>query len=210
MSPRDHALELLALGTPQTQVAAAIGVGDSYITKLMNDEGFRLQLQERKAAATQGDLEFDKKLEDAELMALERVEMRLPTANFQQALAAFRILNSAKKRKEVGVPDLNAASGNRIVNIILPTVVLPNYVVNRQNEIVEVEGITMASASAQQLESVAAARGVVDKRAIEDSKPLYTNQKTIRTAQQLEGLAIRKLTSRSIKTIPDDMLLDII
>jgi transcriptional regulator with XRE-family HTH domain len=156
MTPKEHAIQLLAQGIPTSQVAAAVGVSDSYISQLKSDEEVQRQIAERQAAHSIADSAFDETLERAESLALEKIEKNLPFANMGQALAAFRVLNSARRRKDEVLQRDTAVSVT--VNLTLPASSLPRYTTNQANEIIEVEGKTMLSASAKTLDQILAAR----------------------------------------------------
>jgi hypothetical protein len=153
MSPKEHALELLAIGVPPVQVAATIGCDESYISQLMGNEDFVLELASKKAAATQEDIKFDNLLANAEQQALENIEKRLPLANMQQSLQAFRILNTARRRKDGNILPTDGGT-TVVVNISLPQVAIPHFITNEKAEIVEVGGQTMISASPKQVEAL--------------------------------------------------------
>lgn len=156
MTPKDHAIALLSQGIPTSQVAAACGVSDAYISQLKADPEIQAQILEKQAAHSAADIEFDQTLEDAEALALDKIKKNLPFANMGQALAAFRILNGARKRTETTAAQ--DSSVNLTVNLTLPAAALPRYITNSSNEIVEVEGKTMLSASAKTLDQILAAR----------------------------------------------------
>lgn len=156
MTPKEHAIQLLAQGIPTSQVAAAVGVSDSYISQLKADEEVQRAISEKQAAHSIADSNFDDTLERAESLALEKIEKNLPFANMGQALAAFRILNSARRRKDEVLQKDTAISVT--VNLTLPANNIPRYITNQANEIIEVEGKTMLSASAKTLDQILAAR----------------------------------------------------
>lgn len=156
MTPKEHAINLLAQGIPTSQVAAAVGVSDSYISQLKADEEVQRAISERQAAHSIADSNFDDTLERAESLALEKIEKNLPFANMGQALMAFRILNSARRRKDELIQKDTAVSVT--VNLTLPANNIPKYITNQANEIIEVEGKTMISASAKTLDQILAAR----------------------------------------------------
>lgn len=156
MTPKEQAIELLCKGIQATQVADAIGVDPSYVSQLKADPEIAAKIQQSLAANTVADTEFDERLERAEDLALQQIERRLPMANLQQSMQAFRILNGATKRKH---QTLNPGAGaGVIVNIHLPASAVPRYTLNAQNEIVDVEGKAMVAASAKSLDEVLAAR----------------------------------------------------
>lgn len=181
MTPKEHAINLLAQGIPTSQVAAAVGVSDSYISQLKADEEVQRQIAERQAAHSIADSNFDSTLERAEAMALEKIEKNLPFANMGQALAAFRILNGARRRKDELVQKDTAVSVT--VNLTLPANNIPKYITNQANEIIEVEGKTMISASAKTLDQILAARSG------SDHKQLPQTTAVEKAAQMLGSLA---------------------
>ena len=160
MSPKQHAITLLAQGVPTSQVAAACGVSDSYISQLKADPEVQDEILAKQAAHSTADIKFDEMLEDAEAMALDKIQKNLPFATLGQALAAFRILNGARKRKDELIAQDHSV--NLTVNLMLPATALPKYVSNTNNEIVEVEGKTMISATAKTLDQILAARATGD------------------------------------------------
>lgn len=150
MTPKEHAILLLSQGISTAQVAAACGVSESYISQLRADPEIREQIHEKRAADSLEDVKFDQSLEAAESIALEKIQRGLQFANMGQAIAAFRILNTAKKRT-ISAEQQDTSVGIT-VNLVLPAAAATKYVVNRQNEIVEVEGKTMISATAKTLD----------------------------------------------------------
>jgi hypothetical protein len=162
VNTKEHAIRLLAQGIPTSQVAAACGVSDSYVSQLKADPDAQTQIAEQQAAASIADMEFDHDLEGAEALALDKIKKNLPFANMGQAIAAFRILNTARRRSD---PVMQADSAVSLtVNLTLPQSAIPKYVTNSQNEIIEVEGQTMLSATAKTLDQILADRNAKDPR----------------------------------------------
>jgi hypothetical protein len=98
----------------------------------------------------------------------------------QQSLQAFKLLNSAKRRKDTRVHN-SAQNSGVTVNITLPAALVPDYVMNAQAEIVEVSGKTMISATPANVNAMLEKRNaalpsaVKAKRAIE-AVPGLTNR----------------------------------
>ncbi len=152
MIDKQQVISLLAAGIPTSQIAAAVGCDDSYISQLRADPEIAAQVAEKSAATVVADAKFDELLDSAETKALEKIERSLQFANFQQALSAFRILNGAKRRKD---PLPGAGEGTTInVHLTLPASAAPRYVKNANNEIIDVEGKTMISATAKTLDQI--------------------------------------------------------
>ena len=156
-STKEHIIALLSQGIPAAQVAAAAGVSESYISQLRSDPELAALISTQETAKLEKNTAFDNTLERAELMALEKIEKNLPFANMGQAMAAFRILNSARKRSDAFATPADQST-NITVNLTLPSAAAARYVVNSSNEIVEVEGQTMITATAKSLDSLLAQR----------------------------------------------------
>jgi transcriptional regulator with XRE-family HTH domain len=156
-STKEHIIALLSQGIPAAQVAAAAGVSESYISQLRSDPELAALISTQETAKLEKNTAFDNTLERAELMALEKIEKNLPFANMGQAMAAFRILNSARKRSDAFATPADQST-NITVNLTLPASAAARYVVNTSNEIVEVEGQTMITATAKSLDTMLAQR----------------------------------------------------
>ena len=154
---KEQIIALLSQGIPAAQVAAAVGVSESYISQLRADPELSELITTQGTAKLEANAAFDNTLERAELMALEKIEKNLPFANMGQAMAAFRILNSARKRSDAFATPADQST-NITVNLTLPAAAAARYVVNTSNEIVEVEGQTMITATAKSLDTMLAQR----------------------------------------------------
>jgi hypothetical protein len=175
---KDQAIILLAQGIPTSQVAAAIGCDDSYISQLKADPEIQQQIAEKQAAHSIADSKFDETLERAESLALDKIERNMQFATLGQALAAFRVLNGARRRKDALVQTDNGISVT--VNLTLPANNIPRYITNSASEIIEVEGKTMISATPKSLDQILAARA--------GNNNLPQTTAVERAANMLEGL----------------------
>lgn len=193
MSAKNQIFELLCQGVSPAQSAAALGVSESYVSQLLADPDFSLAVSEQRAKLSENDLDFDKKLQDVELLYLERIEQKAPTANLQQSIQAFKVINSARKRKDIAAPSSQSATGV-VVNITLPTVAIPQFITNAKNEIVEVEGQTMISATPSKLDEILQAK---------------TPTKEDRALERLESLQ-SKPVRRTLKNLSTDELSDLL
>lgn len=153
MIDKQAVVRYLAQGIPTEQIAAAVGCDASYISQLKADPDVQAQVVAHSAESTVRDANFDDAVEEAEELALERIKKSLPFANLGQSLAAFRVLNSARRRKD-GPAVSSAVTVN--VTLTLPASALPRYVTNASNEIVEVEGRTLVSATPRSIDALVA------------------------------------------------------
>lgn len=200
---RNQALQLLAQNVAPSQVAAALGVTESAISQLLSQEDFSAELEQVRVAATAEDLKYDDRLDTAESDALSNIEGKLRFANMQQSLQAFKILNTARRRKESRVA-AQQTGGGVVVNITLPTAIVPQYVTNPKNEIIEVEGKTMVSASPTRMEEILVARNGGAHKTVS-----IGITKMERAAQTLE-LVNPTPAKATVKRVPRPNLIDLV
>ena len=170
---KGRALDLLAQNIPSSQVAGILGVTESAVSQLLADEDFVAELDKKRLQLSEADEKFDQKLETAEESALDGVISRIKFGNLQQQLAAFRVLNQAKRRKDSKIQPHQGTG--QVTNLILPAVIVPVYVVNKKNEIIEVDGKTMLSATQSQLKEIVKERTGVEL-AVAENKQQQTQQ----------------------------------
>jgi hypothetical protein len=191
---KEQVVSLLLQGLSTSQIATACGVSDSYISQLRQDPEITAQLAEVAISTTLEDKQFDSRVEKAESLALERIEKSLGFANMGQALAAFKVLNSARKRQD-SLPGQQAAGVTVNVNLTLPATASARYITNSNNEIVEVEGKTMISATVKSLDQLLALRAP-QLAALE------------RTANKLDGL--QPPMKREPRRLPAGLSVDVL
>lgn len=137
---REKILNLLGKGLTPTLVATAVGCEVSYISQLLAEEDFAMQVAQLRCmnleAATLRDEKWDS-LEDQLLAKLEDVMpfMLKP----RDILDALTRVNQAKRRGATSIAQPQIAQ-TTIVNLQLPMVALSRFqaLVNNQNEVVQV------------------------------------------------------------------------
>lgn len=200
MIDKPTVVRYIAQGLSTSQIAGAVGCDESYISQLKADPEIQQQVQAQLAEATVKDVNFDDLLETAEEKALRRIDASIAFAPLPQALAAFRVLNSARRRKDGPA----VAPSTTTVNVVLtlPENAIPRYVVNSSNEIVEVEGRTMATATPAALNNILQSNGVTsDKIAAAQSKALE------QAAARLSSLSIiQRRQPRTLSSLSVDMI----
>lgn len=205
MTPRERIIELLACNVPTSQIAATVGCSDSYVSQLKSDPEVQTHLATLGVAAATKDIAFDKTLERAEELALHKLEKNLAFANFGQALAAFKVLNSARRRKDAFTPvDTGGTTIN--VTLTLPANAVPKYTVNAKAEIIEVEGQTMLTATAKSLDSILLARAAKTAEAL--NMPTVTTIE--RAASMLGSLTQPTQAKAPVRRLPLALSADIL
>jgi hypothetical protein len=202
---KEQIIALLSQGISAAQVAAAVGVSESYISQLRSDPEISELIVTSGTAKLEAAALFDSSLERAELMALEKIEKNLPFANMGQAMAAFRILNSARKRSDAFATPADQST-NITVNLTLPASAAARYVVNTSNEIVEVEGQTMITATAKSLDNLLASRA---SGSLTQPK-LTTLNRAAGILAQVSPFNNMQPTSRSARRLPLALSADIL
>jgi hypothetical protein len=205
---KEQIITMIAQGIPGVQIAAALGVDESYISQLKADPEIQAEVSKQAASLTAADIAFDDLLQTAEQKALERIEKNLHFASLGQAMMAFRTLNGAKKRRDASLPGAANASTTINVNLTLPAQNIVNYITNTRNEIVEVEGKTMISATVSSLDSILAARAGTGKIPT-GALPAITDVE--RAADRLDVLSVpRQQATRAPRRLPTELSVDIL
>lgn len=153
MSAKPEILSMLADGLSPVQVATTLGVTESYISQLMGDEDFAAELESKRTEVAAADIAYDNQIDRVEGTFLDRIESKAPLANLQQSLQAFAVLNKAKRRKDTAISRGTPQAGT-VVNLQLNINLIPQYLMNGKNEIVEVEGKSMVSATPKKLDEI--------------------------------------------------------
>lgn len=143
--------ELLGTGLPTEVVASAIGCDQSYISHLMADEHFSMEVVALRTKALQEHNQRDRKINDIEDQLIDKLHDAVETNAIYKPgdiLRSFAVVNNARRR---GVPAQQSAHvQNTVVNLILPPVLVRQFLTDSRNEVVEVDGqtlVTMPSSS---------------------------------------------------------------
>ena len=132
------ALDLLGSGVQPVQVAAAIGVSESYISQLLADEQFQLAVAQKRydslLAASERDASYDA-IED-ELLQKLKISLAFMTKT-GEILAAIKVINGAKRRGASST--VGASSQSQVVQLVLPAGVRARFAQDAQGQVVEVQ-----------------------------------------------------------------------
>lgn len=204
MSAKEKIIEFLKAGVPTGAIADAVGCDPSYVSQIKSDPEVAAEIAAARIGSVEDAVKHDDLLDSTELKALQRIERSLPSANFSQALAAYKILNAAN-RKNVA-PTTGMEGGTHIhVSLTLPQTALPKYVKNAQNEIIEVEGRTMVTATTAGIDALLAARATKHQ----ESLPLVTDMQ--KAARVLENLPVgRPKQEKRVNKLPSILSVDIL
>lgn len=137
-STADRALALLGQGVAPAQVAAALGVTESYISQLVSDEQFAARVAELRYESLQKHNARDNAYDAMEDKLLERMEDLLPLMHRpMEILKAIQVINAAKRRGQ-SAPE-NITNKQTILQLVLPTQIINSFgKINPQGQVVEV------------------------------------------------------------------------
>ena len=194
MSVKDRIIALLKAGVAPSQIADSVGCDPSYVSQIKNDPEIAPEVAAARLENIEEDIKHDELLEAAELKALKRIDAFVGHANLGQALAAYKVLNSAKKRTDPANGINNQPNVAVTVSLQLPATLLPHYVKNAQSEIIEVEGRSMITATPKSLDALLAERATNSSPRTNPETPLLSD--LTKAANILEGLGTVKAIAR--------------
>jgi len=157
-STREKIISYLGQGIQQSVVASSCGVTPAYISQLLEVQEVRDEIALLQAGQLEKALTSDAKMDDVEKLALRIVEQKLPyVKSAGEAAGIFAKLNGAKRKAATG-KDANDALAAQQVIIQIPKSASLHFKLNSTNQIIEVEGRTMAPLPSSALPALQRAR----------------------------------------------------
>lgn len=159
--------DLLGEGIPANMVASAVGVTPSYISQLLADPNFAMEVAELRTKDLVEDKETDDRYDRIEAALLEKLEDLIPFINKpRDVLDALMKINQAKRRNAIPAGTSQNVAGN-VVTINLPSVIVNNFKINMAGGMVEVDGRSL-----QPLNSKELLKSLEDRRSQNGKGPL--------------------------------------
>lgn len=152
---KDKIKELLGLNLPNNVVASAVGVSEGYISQLLSEDIFRMEVAELRIKNTLEHANRDKKYDSLEDKMLQRLEEKLDAGTSflkpQEILVAIKVLNGAKRRAAPAELNSQAATPGMVLNLQLPesSAFAAKFIVNGENQVIEIAGKSVATMSAK-------------------------------------------------------------
>jgi hypothetical protein len=135
---REKILNLLGHGHPPQVVALAVGCEPSYVSQLMSEDQFALEVAKLRCGNLEELTTRDAKYDSLEDRLLEKLDDLLPfMMKPRDVLDALTRINAAKRRGVAPVLDL-AATKTTIIALQLPQVIHQHFSINGQGEVMEV------------------------------------------------------------------------
>jgi len=144
--------ELLGNGVSPAAAALAVGCEQSYITELLKDDTFAGAVAARKVDLLQSATLRDERYNSLEDTLLNKLEENIDLfMNPDKILSALERVNKMVRRG-AGVPTEQTLNiRDSLVSIVLPKVLVQNIQINNENQVVSVQGKTMATIGAKNL-----------------------------------------------------------
>lgn len=145
-------LALLASGVPAANAAMALGLTELEVATALADPEFSAALAAERGEKLEAAIAHDGKIESVEEKALKVLEQKLPfVRNPLEAARIFQILNSSRKRTATDSGANQQSLGAQSVNIVLPKAAQVLISMNSLNQVIEVQGRSMATLPSRNL-----------------------------------------------------------
>lgn len=151
-SIRERAISMLAAGVAQHLVADAVGVTPGYISVLAAEPEVRAEIAEARAATVQEHLTHDKLISKIEMDALRVVEKKLPFVKAPEAAKIFAQMNAARRHALLSENDATTVQN---VTIVLPAAAEAILKKNRDNQVIDIDGKSIAPLPSRALPALA-------------------------------------------------------
>jgi len=147
---KQRIIEMLGQGLSATQVAAAVGCDDSYVSQLLSEEGISDKVQALRAENFSKYVELDRRVDEAESRALEKLAaladfITKPT----EAARVYNVLNQAKRRTIDSVNQQQAVA--QTVSLDLPAAARVRFTLTNDKQVIEIEGRSMTTLPSKNL-----------------------------------------------------------
>jgi hypothetical protein len=152
-------LNLMKAGvTKQEMLAKAVGCSPAYVAQLLSEEDFQVQVAADVKAGIERSLEIDETYDKIERKLVEKLAtMSDMFITPEQVMRALRLVNEANRKTQTARPmqtdDTPGRTGN-VVKLILPVVIKNQFVVNPNNEVVQVDDRDMVTLNSQSISTL--------------------------------------------------------
>jgi transcriptional regulator with XRE-family HTH domain len=133
---------MLGSGYTPANVASALGISESYISQLLSDEDFALDVQSLRAATSEKAAGFNSALDDVEDALLKKLTAMLPYITRPKDVTdILSRVNSLKRRGATQAPSTTV----NIVQLTIPESAVKQFRISSLGEVVEAGGRSLAT-----------------------------------------------------------------
>lgn len=153
----DRILALLGAGLSGSVVASAVGVTPAYVSQLLEDEDFRLEVSIRRAGKAEVAMEVDSSWDSVEKLAIDKMKMLLPMINKPGDLIRIAQIANAAKRTSRELEGSEHSSAPT-VSFTLPAGAQVHFQMNSESQVIQIDGRSTEALPIQQLQKRLAER----------------------------------------------------
>lgn len=145
-----RALEMLGNGLAPNVVSSALGISDTYISQLLSEESFSMQVTAKRYANLQAATTRDRSYDAIEDALIDKMKELLPLMyKPMEVLRAITVINAAKRRG-ADAPD-NTVIHQTVVQLTLPAAITSKFVTDVNNQVVEAGSQALVTIEANHL-----------------------------------------------------------
>ena len=153
-------LTMLGNGLSNEIVATAVGVSPSYISQLLSEEAFAMQVTELRFNNLQKHTERDNSYDTIEDQLIEKMRDLLPMMyRPMEVLRAIQVINAAKRRG-ASAPE-QVTINNTVINLNLPKHQMQKFIQNSQGQVVQAGEQTLLTMNSNALLSKISQKAVI-------------------------------------------------
>lgn len=137
----DRLKKLLGNGVHPAAAASAVGCTPGYVSQLLSDQVFAMEVAQLRVTELTKAKEIDDKLDDIEKQLVDKFETLIPYfVKPKDILDALVKINAMKRKTKLEAGYQGGAQGGTTVQINVPTVIVNSYKINMAGGMVEVDG----------------------------------------------------------------------
>ena len=164
-------LQMLGNGLSNDIVATAAGVSVSYISQLLSEESFAMQVTQKRFDNLQANTIRDNQYDDIEDKLIEKMRDLLPMMyRPMEVLRAIQVINAAKRRG-ASAPE-QVTINNTVINLNIPRHQMQRFTKSIDGQVVQAGDQTLVTMSSNNLLSTIATQNAIittNKELLENS-----------------------------------------
>lgn len=163
-------LNMLTSGCSELEAAHAVGVDPSYVRQLKQEPDFVVQIKAKLLENHERAVQIDENYAAIEKQATDRLKTLVGLVHTPRDLMQIAAFANAAKKKTSGAEKVGeeGSADARLVKVIMPTVILNNFTVNPNNEIVQAGGRSLTTLNSASISSLV--NKAMEQKAIEDQQ----------------------------------------
>lgn len=149
-------LKFMSGGCTSSQAANAVGCDESYARQLLMEPDFKAQIAQHLQQSFESAIETDKNYEHVELEMSKRLKSLVPyVISLDDTLKTIKVLNGiTKKTGNANSSNTDGINSTKPVTLMLPSVIINNFVINPNSEVVEIDGTELYTLNSNSIDAL--------------------------------------------------------